>query len=117
MNHTISLNPYIFLGRSLISKKTIKINFKIFWFLSFVLISSLLVVYVFQINKITKEGYLIKSYIEKTNNLSQANKVLEINLANNSSLENIRKMAEDLNFEKINRVKYIQILENALVSR
>ena len=114
MNHTIALNPYISL-KSFASGK--KINLKFFWVFNFVIITSLLVFYVFQVNELTRESYLIKDRIKMLESLSQESKVLEINFAQSSSLENIKKMAEELNFKKTSTVKYIQVLEGVLVTK
>ncbi|PJE69476.1 MAG: hypothetical protein COU98_01830 [Candidatus Staskawiczbacteria bacterium CG10_big_fil_rev_8_21_14_0_10_38_10] len=114
MNHTIALNPYILLKNFTLGKK---INLKMFWVFNFVIIISLLVFYVLQVNEITRESYLIKNHLETLENLSQESKVFEINFAQNSSLENIKKMAEELNFGKVDRVKYIQVLEGVLVTK
>ena len=49
--------------------------------------------------------------------LLQENKNLEINLAQISYLENIQKKTAELNFEKVQTLKYIQILDNSLAKK
>ena len=115
MSHTFVLNHHILLRRRF--PLNWKINLKIFWVLSFCLILSFSIFYVFQVNEMVKTNYLIKIYKEKIENLSQTNKTLEINFAHITSLENIGKQAGELNFEKIRKVKYIQILESSLVTK
>lgn len=109
MNHTLALNSFpIFKWR---------INLRVFWILSFVLITSLLVFYIFQINQIAKGTYLVKIYEEKINELLEENKTLEINSSQVNSLENLESLVKNLNFEKINKIYYIRILESQVVAK
>ncbi len=78
---------------------------------------SLSVLYVFQINRMVQGAYLIKSYQKQVNELTQVNKNLEINLAQISYLENIQDKTEELNFQKVQEIKYVQILDNSLAKR
>lgn len=59
----------------------------------------------------------MKDYQNKIAMLLQENKNLEINLAQISYLENIQKKTAELNFEKIQTIRYIQILDNSLAKK
>lgn len=87
---------------------------KIFWILTFFFAISALVFYVFQINTFTKERYLIRDYETKINYLSQKNKILEINFSKANSLGNMGVYVQNQNFEKIENVEYIRVLEGTV---
>jgi len=78
---------------------------------------SLLVFYVFQINEIIREDYLTKNYLKKIDALSQESKLLEINFAHTNSLGVVEEKPRALNFERVQKIKYIQILEASLVTK
>jgi len=64
-----------------------------------------------------RSGYVIKSYQDQVNQLIKENKNLEINLAQISYLDNIKAQTQELNFQKVQKIKYIQVLESSLASR
>jgi len=113
---THTLTHSIFYNRSSLLKFP-KLSLRIFWILSCILISSLLVFYVFQINEITKGGYLTKNYLKKIDALSQESKLLEINFAHTSFLGDAEEKAQSLNFERVEKIKYIEFLEGSLVTK
>jgi hypothetical protein len=92
------------------------INWKIVFLMGLAMMSALLVMYVFQINELTKGSYLVSSYENKINTLSQENKNLQVSFAENSFLGEALKKAEDLNFQKTMAVKYIQVLDKSFAS-
>ncbi|MBU4205018.1 hypothetical protein KKE19_03470 [Patescibacteria group bacterium] len=94
-----------------------KINWKAFLLLNFCVLLFLTVFYALQINNITNGSYLIKSYQKKIETLLQENNNLEINLAQISYLENVQEKTAELGFEKIQTIKYIQILDNSLAKK
>jgi len=104
---------------SLIPIKTIGLNlsFKVFWIVVFLAIFSLLIACVFQLNAYTKEIYLIKSYQNKIIQLTQENKILEIDFAKANSLNNIGNYAQNGIFEKTNKTEYIRVLEDTVLAR
>jgi len=79
--------------------------------------SALLVFYVFQINEITKAGYLTKIYQKQITQMSQENRSLEIDYSQVSALKNIETLVQNSNFEKVKDVKYIQILESTVAAK
>ncbi len=113
MNHTFVLNPYFILP----FPSSLKSKLKAFSILSFILIFSLLAYYVVQVNLMIKESYLIKKYEIKAERLTQQNKDLDISFAQTTSLENLEKLAQELNFKKTGEIKYIKILESSLVTK
>ena len=62
-------------------------------------------------------SYLIKSYQKTLDNLISENKNLEINLSQISYVENIQKKSQELNFERVWTIKYIQILDASLAKK
>jgi len=82
----------------------------------FILILALLVFYIFQVNALTKETYLIQSCEEKLSQLSGENETLEVNFSKVNSLANIENYLQNQNFEKVSQVKYIHILESSVAA-
>lgn len=107
MNKTLALNPPFLWPLAL----------RIFWLLSILSIVALLIFYVFQVNAVVSERYLIQKQENRLIELSGENKNLEINSAQVISLDNILTLLEDSDFEKTSKVHYIQILGNTVVAR
>lgn len=76
----------------------------------------LLMFYIFQINSLTAKSYSLQSYQKKINNLGQENEKLEMELAHAGSLVNIESMTGGLEFEKITKINYVQIMENSMAA-
>jgi hypothetical protein len=87
------------------------ITLKLFWFLTALSIVALLAFYVFQINRLVSEIYSIQEYERKISEISTENQNLEISSARTNSLDNIVALVEELNFEKADKIHYIQILD------
>ena len=90
---------------------------KVFLTITFISILALLVFYIFQVNALTKETYLIQSCEKKLSQLSGENETLEVNFSKASSLSNIESYLQSQNFEKVSQVKYIYILESSVVAK
>ncbi|XOB41708.1 MAG: hypothetical protein ACKKMS_03260 [Candidatus Nealsonbacteria bacterium] len=103
--------------RLIVLPKLPKIGLKAFWILSFISIISLLIFYIFQVNAMIGETYLIQNYQRKIKELSQENKTLEINFSQANSLSTIETLVKNLNFEKVERIHYIQVLESQVVTK
>lgn len=101
----------------LFSLRLPRINWRIFLLLGFCSVLFLSVFYVFQVDEMIRGGYLMKNYQKKIDTLLRENKNLEINLAQISYSENIQKKAAESNFEDIQTIKYIQILDSSLAKR
>ena len=89
---------------------------KVFLTVTFISILALLVFYIFQVNTLTKETYLIQSCEEKLSQLSGENETLEVNFSKVNSLANIENYLQNQNFEKVSQVKYIHILESSVAA-
>ncbi|MDI6603255.1 MAG: hypothetical protein QME57_04060 [Patescibacteria group bacterium] len=114
MKQILILNPPFILRHSLSLKW--KLSLKIFWILSSISIISLLVFYVFQVNSLTAENYLLKNQERNLAEIKKEKEVLEINFSRANSLVNMENYFQNQNFEKANQVKYIQILESSIVA-
>jgi hypothetical protein len=112
MNNALILNPPIS-----IKGLSLKLNLRVFWILTSILVTSLLSLYIFQVNTVIKNSYLIKNCEKALSVLSQENNVLKINLSQSNSLDDIEKQVMNLNFEKIGEVKYIQILGSEVATK
>ena len=114
--NTISLtNPLISTRRYSILKW--RVNLQLISVISFIVTVFLLILYIFQVNTMIRETYLIQGYQKKLGALSQENKNLEINFSQASSLSNITNAINSLNFEKAEKFRYIQILEGQVVTK
>jgi len=96
---------------------------RVFWIIGVILMLFLPVFYFFQVNAESSERYLVQKYERELNRLMRENKNLMINSAQINSLDNLAKLFEKptqsqaLNFKKVNRIHYIQILDTQLVTR
>lgn len=113
MNNIIALNSSV--ARPFVVRW--RFNTKAFWILGFLLIAPLLIFYIFQVNAVTKTSFLILSYEKKVTLLSQENKNLEINFSQVNSLANLETLLKNSNYEKIDKVHYIRVLEGTVVAK
>ncbi len=110
MNNTLTLN------HSLIIKPLKKlITLRLFWFLAVLSAAALLVFYVFQINAAVSERYSIQKYEKRISEVSRENQNLEISSAQTNSLDNITAFLGELNFEKVDKIHYIQVLDTQVI--
>ena len=123
--NTLTLNPPFLI------RYRFAFNLKLFWLLISGLILSLLVFYIFQVNALTRENYLIKNHQKEILKLSQEKENLEINFSKFNSLTNLENYLNNQNslnsqpslltginsWEKVSQVKYIRILENQVVKK
>lgn len=119
MPQTLTLNPSLSISRHFLLKLTSchLLTLKMVLILSLILIISLLVFYIFQINALVSESYLLQSYQKKLNEESLKNEALLINSAQVNSLGNIKKKIQELGFEKVEKVHYIRVLETQIVTK
>jgi len=110
MDNILTLNPPISIKRL-----PMRLSLRAFWIFSFISIISLLVLYIFQVNFLVSENYLIQDYQKKLNVLTRENRDLEIRFEQVNSLENIESLLSALNFEKVNKIHYIRVLEGEIV--
>jgi len=115
MNQISALNFPILINRSFPFK--LKFNLKFLWIFSFLFIISLFAFYIFQFNYLTSENYRIKESQEKIKELSAENEDLEIQLTKLNSLTSLENLISSQNFEKIDKIHYIQILDSQMVKQ
>jgi len=115
MNNTLIINREFSIIQPFILKW--KINLKIFWVLSFILIISLLIFYIFQVNNLAENIYQIKIYQKKIDELSQEGEILKINSAKINSLADFEVLIKNFGFEKAEKVRYIEVLETQIATK
>ncbi|HUW71633.1 MAG TPA: hypothetical protein VMV66_00335 [Candidatus Humimicrobiaceae bacterium] len=108
MSYTLILSPPISINLRL------SLALKFFWTFVSILIISLLVLYVFQINALTGENYLLTSQEKKILEIKKEAEILKIDFAKANSLANIEDYFQNRGFKKTNEVKYIRILESSV---
>lgn len=94
-----------------------KISLRVFWLLLALLLISFLIFYIFQVNSEASERYLIKGHEKRIAELQKANQILEINSAKAGSLDSITVLLEESNFEKVEKIHYIQVSEIQVVAK
>lgn len=73
--------------------------------------------YVFQVNSQVSERYQIRKYEKKIDKILGENKMLEISAAQTNSLDRIASLVGDKNFEKIDKIDYVKILNGQVVKK
>ena len=110
MSYTLVLNPPISIN--------VRLSFalKFFWTFVCLLMMSLLGFYIFQVNSLVGEDYLLINQEKRLAEIKKEAEVLKINFARANSLVNIESyfQNQNQNFEKTNQIKYIQILESSV---
>jgi len=94
-----------------------KISFKIFWTITFFLISLTSIFYIFQVTSLIQSRYLLKNYEKKLKQLTKESEMLEINLSKSNSFSKIENYLTKENFVKTNKIKYIQILGSTVAAK
>jgi len=90
---------------------------KVFLALSILTIFSFLALYIFQINKEISGKYLIQRQENELAELIEENKSLEINSVGMSSLDNVLGFLDESNLEKTDKIYYIRIVGNEVVTK
>ena len=93
-------------------KLSFSFNYRIFIILEVFLIFSLLFFLLIQTNFVISLAYQIQSFQKKLNDLSKENKMLEIEFTKNNSLKNIEEKVQQLGFEKIEKIYYLETLSD-----
>ena len=115
VSNILILNPPIVFRRSFSIKW--RVILRVFWILSVLLILSLLIFCVSQINAEVSEKYLIQKYEKKLSQTLKENQNLEISSVEAGSLENIVVLLEGLNLEKAEKTHYIRVLDGKVVAK
>ena len=98
----------------------LKMSWKLVYFSAILISLSMLVFYIYSVNKLTEEVYLIKKYTNELSTLSNENKALEVDFAKSDILSKTINRAKELSFEKVSNIKYMQIVSNdslAIINR
>ena len=115
MNNSLILSPPVIVRH--ISSLNWKIVLRVFLILSFLSVSALFVFYFFKVNAEVSERYLIQKYDGELSKILKENQNLEISLIQSDSLDNIIALMEEFNFEKADKIHYIRVLNNQVVTR
>jgi len=113
------MNNILILSPSFIRPFILRVRFslKTVWILSLGLMFFLLIFYIFQVNQVTKASFAISNYEKQMTELSQESKSLEMSFSDLSSLASVETLVSTLNYEKVNKVHYIQMLEGTALAK
>lgn len=112
MNPALILNPPFVLKCNLSLKW--KLILRICWTLLIISQIVLLIIYIFQVNSLTRQNYLLQAQKIKLAEMQKEKEILEINFSQANSLANVENYFQNQNFEKVNQVKYIKMLDNTI---
>ncbi|TSC74839.1 MAG: hypothetical protein G01um101430_758 [Parcubacteria group bacterium Gr01-1014_30] len=90
---------------------------KIFYTFGFIFTFVLLALYVFQVNAMILETFQVQSYQKKAEELAENNRSLEVKVTKVSYLENLERRSQELGFERVGLVNYIQIAKDSLAAK
>ena len=94
-----------------------KINQKLFWALSSILVLSLSLFYISQINETTWASFQVSGYDQKVQKLTKQTKDLEASFFESNSLQNIEELVRGMGFEKVAGIHYIQAVGGVIVTK
>ena len=116
MNNILTLNlPFILRKQCFFLRE--RLVLKIFWLLVFISIISFSISYIFQVNYLAQEEYLIKTQRKQLAQLRKENENLEVSFSKINSLAKMETSFQNQNFKKAKEVRYIQILETSVVTK
>jgi cell division protein FtsB len=81
------------------------------------LIILLLVVYLYQLNAVTQISFAAVNYEKQIEELAQENKNLEKSVSGLSSLASVETLIQSLDYEKVQQVYYLQMLDGTVVAK
>jgi hypothetical protein len=87
-----------------------KINWKKLYFSGLFMFAVVLIFYVWQINDMAKGSFVLNKYESEINVLAQENRSLKVFFEEGSYMDKTVAKINDLNFQKVASVKYVQIL-------
>jgi len=103
-----------------ISRKTpLKKSFlvKFLCFLNVVSFAGFLGCYLFQVNALTEETYLVQEYQQRSKETSAENAELEMRLSQTNSLGKVKELVAGMNFEKTTHFRYIKLTSSEVAVR
>ncbi len=113
MNYALMLNPSII--RPLVFRW--KFSLKTFWVFNFTTIIFLIGFYIFQVNEVTQASFFMANYEKQVAQLNQESKGLESNFSGLSSPSTLEGLLVSANYEKVDKVYYIQMLESVAAAK
>ncbi|MFH1820345.1 MAG: hypothetical protein ABH805_00250 [Candidatus Nealsonbacteria bacterium] len=87
------------------------------WISMLLLTVFLLSLYVLQVNEITQSSFAVSNYDKQLSQLNQESKMLEIDFSGKSSLQSVEGLISALDYEKVERVHYIQVLTGTALAK
>ena len=91
-----------------------RINLRKIFIPGLILVGSLIIFYIFQINEVTKTSFLIYKQEAEIAAVSQQILDLEAGLSAENSLISLENIFHELNYEKVSKVHYIQVPDNGV---
>jgi len=73
------------------------------------IVSSLIFLYIFQFLNLNNKNFAISNLQTKISQISQTNKKIEIQMSKQGLMDQITKLAQELDFEEINQIDYLKI--------
>ena len=84
--------------------------------LGFILVSFLLVFYIFQVNEYTKTGFAIAQYEERINEISKENKETELAFSENYTLAELEGILKTMDYQEVDKISYIKMTGTQMAS-
>ncbi len=113
MNNILTLNPSILRPLAI----RYKFSLKTLWLLCSALIIFLIVFQIFQINEITKAGFLITTQEKQLSKFFQESQSLETNFSSLNSLTNLETLLNSLNYVEVGQVHYLRVPGSTVVAK
>jgi len=113
MKYALPYSPTIV--RSLSLKQ--RWSLRIFLIFGCILVLTLYLFYIVQVNQLAREQFLLQDYKEKISQLLEHNEALKIDWSKSNSLNNIEDYLQNHNFGKVGQVSYIRILESSVAKK
>ena len=99
-----------------VSRNSFKMNFKIIWGLSIFSIIGLFAIWILQMQSLSQNSILVSEIQNKLAGLPTAN-AEEAILVSAKEMPEIDKVAQDLNFERIDKVQYIRTAGRTVLAK
>lgn len=100
-----------------IKKRSLILNTKLIGFLIIIFIFTLSFYYFVVTNSLTASGFLINDNKEKLDSLQKENQELELKVMNMESYYNISERLEELKMVQVDKIDYIEVVEEDLAMK
>lgn len=114
------MNDYLNKNKSIREKKIKSMKSRKLLFLKISLLALIVVfsvLYLYQINKISTKGFEISKLEKDVATLEYENKSIQVEIANYSSIENLKERLKDKKMLAVNEIKYISVIDNNIAQR